>query len=378
VGKTLVEERDTKIVAVPLENANYVLSKLKKLKIINHRFKITQKDGIIYIPITVNSIDNDDIRCKFTIIDKEHLNFSLQGKNIKIKPNLKEALQSKLPPEIHAKIPRSFDIIGNIVIIELNREEQADLHSFKKIIGQTILEINPHIKTVLEKYGDVEGIFRTRPLNYLAGKKTKSTIYKENNCKFKVNLEEVFFSPRLGHERGRVSLIETPFNNYGYVWDVFCGIGPFFIQIAKQYPKTKIIATDINPNAIKAAQFNINLNKLKNNILCSTQDVAFMASRIQDFKLENSISRIIMNLPEKNLDFLSILPPFLHPKGALLHIYQFNEKINPKIDALQKIEEKIVNLPLEIKKILNFRVVKPYSPAMDTTVLDLIIKRKEK
>jgi tRNA G37 N-methylase Trm5 len=91
----------------------------------------------------------------------------------------------------------------------------------------------------------------------------------------------------------------------------------------------------------------------------------------------HQVSRIIMNLPEKNLEFLPILRDFIHEKGTLLHIYQFNEKKNPLEDARKKLTHKLEESELEIVKILSSRIVKPYSPALDTTVIDVFIKRKK-
>ena len=37
-------------------------------------------------------------------------------------------------------------------------------------------------------------------------------------------------------------------------------------------------------------------------------------------KLKHNVSRIIMNLPEKNLEFIKILPPFISDTGTLLRM----------------------------------------------------------
>lgn len=308
-------------------------------------------------------------------MEKQEIEFQLAQREPKTKPTLKEALKQKLPSDLHQLIPRSYDIIGNIAIIELNREELSPLHPYKEIIGRSILEINPHIQTVLEKSGDVDGVFRTRKLSYIAGQKRRDTLYKENGCRFHLNIEEVFFTPRLGYERDRLANMETVFNQIGTCWDIFCGVGPFFIQIAHLHPHMKFLATDINPNAIKYAQENIGLNALNNDITCISMDVSNAPQIKCMYPHFNQISRVIMNLPEKNLEFLNILSPFLHPKGALLHIYQFNEKPEPLMHAKEKFNTALNDLPLEIDKIINARIVKPFSPALETTVLDVIIKR---
>ena len=52
---------------------------------------------------------------------------------------------------------------------------------------------------------DVEGDFRTRNLEILAGEDNTETEYKEFGCKFTVDVENAFFSPRLSTERERIA-----------------------------------------------------------------------------------------------------------------------------------------------------------------------------
>lgn len=368
---------NVKVLQVPLSDANQVLNELRKYDIIHPEYNFSRNEEYLFIPVQKNVILPKEIEERYSLIFSVNLDVPLTSKIKRFKPNLKEALKFVLPKEVHDLIPRAFDIIGNIAIIELNRNNQEKIRPYTKIIGEKIREINPHIQTVLEKKGDINGIFRTRALNCIAGKDTKITEYRENLCRFKVDLEGAFFTPRLAYERARIGSLNTKFSSLGYIWDMFCGIGPFFIQIAKKFPNSKIIATDINQNAITLAKENISLNNLSNKIICFQKNVMEMPLHYKSLSFGNAVSRIIMNLPEKNIDFLHILPPFLHPQGALLHIYQFNEKPDPEKEALLIIKEKISALPIVIKKFVNSRVVKPFSPALDTTVLDLIIKRKD-
>ncbi|MHA1794678.1 MAG: class I SAM-dependent methyltransferase, partial [Promethearchaeota archaeon] len=277
------------------------------------------------------------------------------------------------PPKLHTLLPNSFDIIGTIVIIDLNRENLIPLRPYLMDIGNYLIKSNPSIKTVFEKAGNIEGVFRTRQLNFVCGVDDPITTYKENGCRFQLNIRKIFFSPRLSYERNRIAVLNTEFNQRGALWDMFCGVGPYFIQIAKKNPNMEMFATDINPIAIKYAQKNIRLNKITENIICFSQDVTQIHNSPYYSKMFHKISRLIMNLPEKNLDFLSILPDFLHPKGCLIHIYQFSEKNNPFEDSKKKFLSALVKADLKLDQLLNQRIVKPFSPALDTTVIDAII-----
>ncbi len=364
---------------VPLQKANDYLTLLQPLRIINPHYKITAFQDVLFIPIThiPENPPNSEVFSSLKVFHLEDLPITISQRKIKPKLSLKEALKPNIPSKLHPLLPRAFDVIGDIAIIELNREEMEALHPFKEVIGHTILQTNPHIKTVLEKSSDIHGVYRTRAYNYVAGENRRETKYKENQTTFMLDIEKMFFTPRLSFERHRVGRIQTPFNHSGILWDMFCGIGPYFIQIAKNHPDLSILATEINPAAVNYAQRNIQLNHIQNNITCLQTDVSQFPSSAQASPFFNRVSRIIMNLPEKNLDFLPCLVPFLHPDGALLHVYQFNEKPDPLQDAREKLEQKIKDLPLQVVQYTHQRIVKPFSPALETTVLDVILKRME-
>ncbi len=48
-----------------------------------------------------------------------------------------------MPAELLELIPRSYDIIGSIAILELNRDIQQTLEPFIPLIGSTLLEHHP-------------------------------------------------------------------------------------------------------------------------------------------------------------------------------------------------------------------------------------------
>ena len=58
------------------------------------------------------------------------------------------------------------------------------------------MQMHKTVTTVLAKASAVNEKFRTRKLRFILGERTKETIYKENNCIMKVDVEKVYFSPR--------------------------------------------------------------------------------------------------------------------------------------------------------------------------------------
>ena len=370
-------EKESKkwILKIDQLNGNTIIKKLQAVNAIDSNFKIHSRENSIYIPLKQEMDNLPDLLNgnEFEIFAANKNDENLKDRNFTHSKSLKETLKKIIPPKYHDILPRAFDIIGNIAIIELNRNEQTPLRPYIHKIGQMLLESHPNIKSVYEKASDIEGIYRTRKFNLIAGINRTETIHKENLCKYHVDIEQTFFSPRLAHERQRIANINSEFNSNGIIWDVFCGVGSFIIQISKQYPMSHYIGTDINYRAIELAKKNIELNKIRSKIEFYCQDVKEISTFSTFTNLQHNISRFIMNLPENSIQFLKYLPPFIQKGGSLLHIYQFNNKIDPIQEAKEILEKELYNSGIKLKEYKFSKIVKPFSPNNVMTVLDAII-----
>ena len=133
---------------------------------------------------------------------------------------LKKALENVLTSKESEELISAFDQIGNIIIVRI----PDSLLSKKKIIGETLLKEVKIVKSVFYQSSAVEGDFRTRNLEILAGENSTETEYKEFNCKFIVDVEKAFFSPRLSTERERIAKLTQD----GEVMvNMFAGVGMF-------------------------------------------------------------------------------------------------------------------------------------------------------
>ena len=144
---------------------------------------------------------------------------------------LKKALESVLTPKESDELIAAFDQIGDIIIVRI----PDSLFSKKKIIGETLLSEVKIAKSVFYQASAVEGDFRTRNLEILAGEDNTETEYKEFGCKFLVDVENAFFSPRLSTERERIANLVQ---DEEIVTNMFAGVGMFSIMAAKK-KKTK-------------------------------------------------------------------------------------------------------------------------------------------
>ena len=322
--------------------AEIVRKKLLDQNNLRTDLKIKKNKSFVFLPvINENNIKNKLSDIPIELITQE---FSKQKeKNI----NYKDILI--IPTSLKEKLPTSFDIIGNILIIRLDEE----LLSFKHEIGNALLQTNKHVHSVFH-IDAVHGELRTRNVHLIAGADQKITKHKEFGLWFHVDIEKTYFSPRLATER---KLISSLVKKDEIILDMFTGIAPFPIIIAKfAYPK-KIIGIDINKDAIELGKKNILLNNLADKITLYCDD-ANNASLIMN-KEQLLADRIIMNLPFHAIDFFSEALKCIKNSGAI-HLYFIchEDEIQNQIQKLHKIA-KNKDMNLSIGKI---RKIKTYAP----------------
>ncbi len=151
---------------------------------------------------------------------------------------LKEALKKKLTKKELFLVTRSYDVVGDIAIVEIPH----GLGKKEKLIGETILKLYKHIKVVCKKVGIHSGRFRLQKLKIIAGENRKETICKENNVQLKLNPEEVYFSVRLSTERKRISKL---IRKGELVLVMFSGVAPYPIVISKNTKASQIFGIEV-------------------------------------------------------------------------------------------------------------------------------------
>lgn len=332
------------------KNANEVRKLLIKKNQISKEYKIRNDADFVYIPL----IDKYDDKIINSIISKypiEINDFTFNTSQYKPK-NFMEYLNDKIPESELEDIKKSFDIIGDIVILEIPPE----LENEKKIIGEAVLKFTKR-KSVYYKKSKVQGVRRTRQLEFLAGTDNLETVHKEFGIRFKLNPSTVYFSPRLATERLRV-VNEVKDNET--IIDFFAGIGSFPISIA-HVKNVKIYSVDINPEAYKYVNENIKLNKLVGEVIPIEGDITQVINTLPP------ADRIIMNLPGTAKDFLDIAINHLN-KNGILNYYEFSSDYETVINRVKKIA-----YPRECE-VLNIRKVKSQSPGVWHMALDIKIR----
>ncbi|MBD3164938.1 class I SAM-dependent methyltransferase family protein [Candidatus Woesearchaeota archaeon] len=248
-------------------------------------------------------------------------------------------------------MPTSFDVVGDILIFSDFPEE---LNKKEKIIGETILNNFKNVRVVTKKVGKYGGKFRTPKLKIIAGNRRKETVHSENGIRVKLNVEKVYFSARLGHERERINKLVKKGEN---VLVMFSGCGVYCVNIAKNSEANEIYGVEINTIAHRYALENIELNKA-NNVNLFLGDVNMVLPKIR-----KRFDRVLMPLPKSAEDFLDIALTKVK-KGGILHFYDFLHENDFGLS------EKKVKEAAKKARILNFTKCGQYGPGKFRICLD--------
>ncbi len=213
----------------------------------------------------------------------------------------------------------------------------------------------------------MQGEFRTRDLDFVAGEEKYETIYKESNCRFKVNLRSVYFSPRLSTERLRIS---EQVREGELIFNMFAGLGTFSFVIAKNKPCV-IDSVDKNPEAIRLAFETLKLNKrLKGTVRPILADAREFAS-----SHKGAYDRILMPLPEKASEFLEAAVASAKVReGSMIHYYLHVPLENFKnIAWIQRHLERVTEKSGRKFELSNWKKVREVGPRYIQAVADIKI-----
>lgn len=278
----------------------------------------------------------------------------IQSVNLEKKPiSLKDALKGKLTEEELKTLPRAFDTIGDIAIIEIPDE----LLDKKEIIGNALLPVFKGIKVVALKESMVDTEFRTRKVEIIAGEKRTETIHREFDCIYKLDIHSAYFSPRLGTERIRIA---KQVKNNERVLVMFAGVGPYAILIAKKAKPREIYAIELNPEAFRYMKENIKLNKV--------DVIPILGDARKETKKLGKFDRIVMPLPKDAGNFLDVAIPALE-KNGIIHFYDFSHNERESIERVKKI---CSGLDYNIE-ILNAVKCGSYSPCLFRICVDFMV-----
>jgi tRNA (guanine37-N1)-methyltransferase len=334
----------------------------KAISIIYPNMRIDRDENYLYVPLKRKPQKNEMKKLgaalpKFEIVQREF------AERVAFQPKLVDLLSDKMPPHLLASLPQAIDFVGDIAVVEIPPE----LEKYKAAVGEAVLSAHKRLSTVLAKSGAVGGEFRVREFEPIAGVAKTSTVHREYDCVFHVDLAKAYFSPRLSYEHNRVASLVREDET---VLDMFTGVGPFAIHIAKKRQKVHVYALDKNPEAIRLLKKNMIVNRVGTKITPILGD----AKQIVAERLRGSSDRVIMNLPEKAIEYVDAACEAIKPFGGTLHYYEFTSEAEPIRAVQERLRDALKQSRRKLDEILSSKIVRGTAPHTWQVVVDARIK----
>ncbi|MHA2046561.1 MAG: class I SAM-dependent methyltransferase [Candidatus Thorarchaeota archaeon] len=344
---------------VPANEGERIRKELMDQDLLATEYKIVSQDTNLYMPLRQKLL-SEQIASIVGPIDYEvgerEFESALKGPR-----TLAEALEGYLEPKDITLVPRAYDLIGDIAVLEI----PEDLSEHSELIGKVFHEVHKNFSTVLAKSGAISGTTRTREYQHLAGENKTKTIHTEYGCRLAVDLTKAYFSPRLLEEHNRITQLVK---DNELVVDMFCGVGPFPIHITRQH-QAHVVAIDINPDAIALLKQSMKLNKL-----LGTIEPVIGNARTYVSNSEKAVAdRVIMNHPSGAFDFVSDACHILKPNGVM-HYYDFIGGDNPEDEIEQKACKLVEDSRRSVRKVGRIRRVRDSAPYEFQMVIDLVME----
>jgi len=330
----------TLCIRVPKISAEAARKRLIASGLLNTAAKIRIDDDSVLIPILSDAFeDHDVIDADLEPAHREETDY----RNI-----------ADVPDDLKGLLPNSYDVIGDIAVVKFVDE----LVPYAPSIGSALLRTQPSLRAVMMDAG-VKGEMRIRNVIMMAGSGTSETKHKEFGVTMIVDPGKAYFNPRLSTERMRIA---SSVKDGEVIIDMFAGVAPFPLVIAKHSKPRIIYSIDINADATELAERNIRMNKMKSiTAICGDSSVIIKGLPPAD--------RIIMNLPHSADSFLPDALLNLK-KGGTVHMHMIMERVS----ADGTVSELVRGMRSKGHAIRVGRIaeLKTYSPTMSVYVLDIV------
>jgi len=337
------------------ENAIQLLA---RLKLLNRKLAPQTINDVLRVPLS-RAPKPEELRKLDRTLGQHNLSQEKFLSKSQTIGSLEQVLAQHLPSSIIPLVSKSFDVIGDIAIIELSPTGEP----YEKLIAEALMMVHKNVKTVYSKAGPITDNLRLRPLHHVLGAKRTETIHKELGCRFKIDVSKTFFSPRLSAEHKRVAEQVQPGE---CVVDMFAGVGPFSILISKRLNDIQVHAIDVNPEAAKLIRENARMNKVQDRIKVWEGDARVVVKN----SLSGVATRVIMNHPSQAREFLEPAYNALRRDGGIVHYYTFAEGLDSESNATRELAAALDNSDWKIEKTIETHKVRGVAPLKWQIVID--------
>ena len=277
---------------------------------------------------------------------------------MKKKEQLQKLLENKIDDHLLDKIPSGYSRIGDIAILhQINKE----LQPYSKILGDAIIQSDPQINVVVEQL-ETRTIFRTPQIIFLAGDKRFSTVHKEYNTIFHIDISKITFSP--GNKGEREHLMKRIKDNE-VICDMFACIGNLSLPIVVNNPTVKAYGIELNQEAYNFLELNIKENKVEKRYYPIYGDN-------REKTPKNFATRVLMGyFGSDEKQFFCALKAIKEKGWVHYHSTATRNKLDESKDFVKQIAKKI-DYDIEIREI---RKVKKFSPRLYHLCTDIHIEK---
>jgi tRNA (guanine37-N1)-methyltransferase len=151
---------------------------------------------------------------------------------------------------------------------------------------------------------------------------------------------------------------------------MFTGVGPFAVHIAKKRRKVHVYAVDKNPEAVRLLKKNMTANRVEAKITPILGDARQLVAE----RLPDSSDRVIMNLPERAIEYVDAACQAVKPKGGIVHYYEFASEAQPLEAAKKRLQQAVKQTGRKVDEILTSRIVRGTAPFAWQVAVDAKIK----
>lgn len=410
---------------------NAILKLIKALKIqglagvkkVTHKNQNEEESTVFFIPL-LRKPSEEEWKQLITL-DSSLILECIQDPSLGMKKEIEtpfsklvEFIKSQLPSSNQDEewiqlLPRKWEKIGQIIVI---KKLHPKLSSIEKLIGKglaiansSINEFNKDtIKTVLVDEEGIQGELRQPTIRILFSNQTieeqttiinnnsndndnilshfnslqsalqypTCTVHVENNIKYFLDVQRVMFASGNGTERMHFSNLNC---NGETIVDMFCGIGYFSIPLILHSRLKQILCLEKNPISFACLQLNFELNGIDifktNDVKCELGD-----NREVGNQFLGTANRVLMGYIPTPKQFLFRAFDFLMNGKGVLHYHHICTKNEFQVLAMNHVQEELnlwikernIQDSLQIQ-ILDFRIVKSYSPKQFHCVADIKI-----
>lgn len=330
-----------KAISVPKAEAEAIKDKLNHRRQLDLEWTPGRDGDSVLLPLK-----GENPFPEFKVVEAE-----LQPQDRHRPPQERIAERLDIPNELKTLLPERYERLGHVLVLRL----PEPLLPFRKDVAEAYAKVLK-ARTVLLEKGIIRGVERRPDVELLYGTETETT-HSESGILYRLDPTKVMFSSGNFDEKLRMASLDCRGET---VVDMFAGIGYFTMPLAAKAGAEKIIACEINPEAIRFLRKNIELNRVADQVTVFEGDN-------RDLPEEGFADRVVMGYVNITWQFLPKAFSLVR-KGGIVH-YQDTFSIDRIPDGLiENVRKGSGGRPFEI---VGIREVKAYAPSISHMVADI-------